>query len=77
MVIFRHFLVYLGDELKPGMLGNGTGAESESFVLQFWKNLEFEGQTQYISYLYLILFGFVSIRPPTSLGKNPLPPSLS
>ena len=47
MTIFRYFLGYLGDELNQACVGNGTGAESESFCFQFWKNPEFEGHTQH------------------------------
>ena len=36
-MIFRHFLGYLGDELNRACVGNGTGAERESFCFQFWK----------------------------------------
>lgn len=56
MIIFRHFLVYLGDELNRACMGNGTGAESGSFISQFWKNPEFEGHTQHILYFILMVY---------------------
>ena len=71
-------------------MGNGTDAESESFVLHFWKYPEFEGHTQHIYILYFILkFYFILIfyfiwvcfhllqhpQGSSSPGRNPLPPS--
>ena len=35
MMVFIYFLGYLGDELNRACVGNGTGAESESFASHF------------------------------------------
>ena len=39
MMVFIYFLGYHGDELNRACVGNGTGAESESFALNFVKIL--------------------------------------
>ena len=37
MMVFRYFLGYLRDELNRASVGNGTGADKESFAFNFVK----------------------------------------
>ena len=74
MIIFRHFLVYLGDELNRACMGNGTDAESESVLSYIFGKILSLRVTHSIFYIlyFILIFYFiwvcVSITPPTPPG---------